>query len=89
MGKTRYPIPSDKEEKQINAGIQNDPDSPEWDDEMFAKAQKGRGPQKAPTKGRLTVRLDEDIIDWLKSAGPGYQTRMNDLLRGVMEDTGR
>lgn len=38
-----------------------------------------------PAKRPVTIRLDEDIIDWLKSYGRGYQTRANVLLRHAME----
>ncbi len=38
-----------------------------------------------PAKRPVTMRLDEDIIDWLKSYGRGYQTRANLLLRHAME----
>ena len=37
-----------------------------------------------PAKKPVTMRLDSDIIDWLKSEGPGYQTRANWLLRHAM-----
>ena len=33
---------------------------------------------------RRYIRLDSDIIDWLKSKGKGYQTRMNAMLRELM-----
>jgi uncharacterized protein (DUF4415 family) len=37
-----------------------------------------------PTKKPVTMRLDSDVIEWLKSAGPGYQTKANWLLRSAM-----
>lgn len=37
-----------------------------------------------PIKEPVTLRLDADIIAWLKSEGPGYQTRINALLRTAM-----
>ena len=37
-----------------------------------------------PPKKSVTMRLDEDILDWLKSYGKGYQTRVNMLLRHAM-----
>lgn len=37
-----------------------------------------------PVKRQLTVRLDADIIAWLRQQGKGYQTRLNALLRGAM-----
>ncbi len=37
------------------------------------------------TKRQLTIRLDSDVLDWLKSMGKGYQTRINRILRAAME----
>jgi uncharacterized protein (DUF4415 family) len=37
-----------------------------------------------PTKSSTTVRLDSDVLAWLKSNGKGYQTRMNRILRKAM-----
>jgi uncharacterized protein (DUF4415 family) len=38
-----------------------------------------------PVKRQLTIRLDEDVLTWLKGQGRGYQTRINRILRVVME----
>jgi uncharacterized protein (DUF4415 family) len=38
-----------------------------------------------PIKKPLTIRLDADVLAWLKGQGPGYQTRINALLRRAME----
>ena len=37
-----------------------------------------------PKKQPVTMRLDSDVIAWLKSSGPGYQTKANWLLRNAM-----
>lgn len=37
-----------------------------------------------PPKRAVSVRLDQDIIDFFKAQGPGYQTRMNAVLRSYM-----
>ncbi len=37
-----------------------------------------------PIKKPVTVRLDADVVAWLKSQGPGYQTRINKFLRAAM-----
>ena len=37
-----------------------------------------------PVKQQVTVRLDADVIAWLRKKGAGYQTRMNELLRSAM-----
>jgi uncharacterized protein (DUF4415 family) len=38
-----------------------------------------------PAKQQVTVRLDTDVLDWLKAHGKGYQTRLNRILRAAME----
>jgi len=42
-----------------------------------------------PSKRPVTIRLDDDIILWLKSYGRGYQTKANLLLRHAMESNRR
>jgi uncharacterized protein (DUF4415 family) len=37
-----------------------------------------------PLKEPVTLRLDADVVAWFKSKGPGYQTRINNLLRESM-----
>ena len=32
-------------------------------------------------KERITIRIDEDVLEWFKSHGGGYQSKMNDALR--------
>lgn len=39
-----------------------------------------------PIKKPLTIRLDADVLAWLKGQGSGYQTRINALLRSAMEN---
>lgn len=34
----------------------------------------------------VTIRLDTDMLEWFKGAGPGYQTRINQILRQYMAD---
>ena len=41
-----------------------------------------------PIKAPVTLRIDVDVLVWLKSEGPGYQTRINDLLRTAMAYSG-
>ena len=42
-----------------------------------------------PVKEAVTVRLDADVVHWLKREGKGYQTRLNAILRREMEKSGR
>ncbi|ENN91124.1 BrnA antitoxin family protein [Bartonella bovis] len=43
-----------------------------------------RNPFYKPTKTVTTVRVDSDVLAWLKSQGKGYQTRINAILRDAM-----
>ena len=43
-----------------------------------------RGKFYRPIKQKLTVRVDADVLEWLKSQGSGYQSRLNDILRNAM-----
>jgi uncharacterized protein (DUF4415 family) len=36
-------------------------------------------------KDRLTIRVDHDVVEWLKKKGSGYQTRINAILRSYMK----
>lgn len=49
----------------------------EWKDAV-------RGKFYRPVKKQLTVRIDADILEWLKSQGSGYQSRLNSILRSAM-----
>ena len=37
-----------------------------------------------PIKKTVQIRLDADVLEWLKQTGPGYQTRANAILRQAM-----
>lgn len=45
----------------------------------------GRPPTDNP-KERITIRLDADVVHWVKQQGPGYQTRINSILRDAMDN---
>ena len=49
------------------------------EEEVSAEARWNR-----PRKRRISLRLDTEVVDWFKSKGPGYQTRINRILRRVM-----
>ena len=57
-------------------------DIPELTEEFWQNAV--RNPFYRPVKQQLTLRLDADIIAWLRRQGRGYQTRANALLRDAM-----
>jgi uncharacterized protein (DUF4415 family) len=75
--------------KRLKADRLNTPivdrDAPQWTSEMFARGIVRKGLQIAPPKSLLSLRIDADVIAWFKAQGPGYQSRMNALLRAYME----
>ena len=72
-----------------------DAENPEWTEDDFRRARppvelpaevlrafpRTRGPQKAPTKVPVSVRLSREVLDYYKAAGPGWQGRMEAVLR--------
>jgi uncharacterized protein (DUF4415 family) len=72
--------------KKTSAKV-NDPDNPAWTENMLSAPvlKRGRGPQAAPTKVLTSVRLDADILEFFKSKGAGYQSRINAALRMEVE----
>jgi uncharacterized protein (DUF4415 family) len=73
-----------------------DADSPEWTRDMFRRAKridelpenvqaalkrKGRGPQKAPTKKLVSIRLSPDVLEAVRATGNGWQVRIDETLR--------
>lgn len=57
-------------------------DIPPLSDAQLARMVRGRFYR--PMKQQITARLDADVLDWLKGQGPGYQSRMNAILRAAM-----
>jgi len=57
-------------------------DIPELTDEWFARAVRGKFYR--PVKEIVSIRLDKDVLAFYRSQGAGYQTRINDTLRGAM-----
>ncbi len=44
----------------------------------------GEAQWNRPRKKRISLRVDIEVVDWFQSKGPGYQTRINRILRRVM-----
>ena len=60
-------------------------DVPHVSPEMFARGIVRRGLKPVSAKQQLTMRIDQDVLDWYKRQGRGYQTKINSLLRAYME----
>ena len=83
--------------KQTGSAEWIDPDdAPELTAAMLARAEVFQGdsfvreaprrgrPKSAATKQQISVRLDPDVLAALRAAGPGWQSRINDLLRHAL-----
>lgn len=82
------PILSDEQKARLEAlakrsdGEIDCSDIPELDENFWKNAV--QNPFYKPTKQVTTVRIDSDVMQWLKAQGKGYQTRMNKILRDAM-----
>lgn len=45
------------------------------------KTLRGRGPQKMPTKERITIRLSREVLDSFRASGTGWQSRIDAALK--------
>ena len=70
-----------KEIKKIKDTSIDYSDIPELDDSFWNNAKIASPENKKP----VTLRLDRDILDWFKSTGKGYQTRINAILRSYID----
>jgi uncharacterized protein (DUF4415 family) len=75
-------VPTAQEDAAINAGIAADPDTPAVSAREMAQMRPLRGrPRVERPKESVTMRLDAEVLDALKASGPGWQTRVNGLLK--------
>lgn len=68
-------------DEDLEASLADDPDWVGW------KVDWSKAVRVVPrVKRAISIRLDSDIIDFFKQEGPGYQSRMNEVLRYYMEN---
>ena len=83
---------TDEEDARLHAAALADPDNPPLTEEQMSRMvpahlvkNRGGRPRIPRRKLQITARLDPDVLDFLRSGGPGWQTRMNDILRRAMK----
>ena len=69
-----------KTEEELERDIANDTDFKDVSRDWYKDAEAVMPTQKK----LLSLRLDADVIEWFKERGPGYQTRMNAVLRAFV-----
>jgi len=97
MTAKKHTLISDAEEARIQEMISSDPDAPEVTPEEAANAKPfteafpalaeamrknvGGRPRSATPKVPISIRLDQDVVTKFKATGPGWQSRINEVLR--------
>jgi uncharacterized protein (DUF4415 family) len=79
IGKTDWARLDAMTDEDIAKAVANDPDAVpidvDWSDAVLV----------IPTKKAISIRVDEDVLDYFKSGGEGYQRRINAVLRSYMQ----
>jgi uncharacterized protein (DUF4415 family) len=79
-GKTDWAAVEALTDQEIAEAVRNDPDAVpldfDWSDAVLVLP---------PKKKAISIRVDEDVLDFFKQQGTGYQRRMNAVLRSYMQ----
>lgn len=75
---------SDFEHLRNGEGIPT-PEHPEAHIRHIVRGVVRHGLKVVPPKSAISLRLDQDVLEWFKNQGPGYQTRMNAVLRAFRD----
>jgi uncharacterized protein (DUF4415 family) len=79
-GKTDWAAVDALTDEEIEEAVRNDPDAVpldfDWSDAVLVIP---------PKKKAISIRVDEDVLDYFKKEGVGYQRRMNAVLRSYMQ----
>lgn len=71
------------ESKQAASNVSED--HPEADVRHIVRGIVRRGLKPLPPKESISLRVDQDVLEWFKAQGPGYQTRINSVLRAFRD----
>ena len=80
MGKTDWAVVDALSDEEIEEAVRNDPDAVpldfDWSEAVLVIP---------PKKKAISIRVDEDVLDYFKKEGAGYQRRINAVLRSYMQ----
>ena len=79
QGQTDWAAIDAKSEEQLLAEALSDPDALPLTDEQLARF------ERVECKQSVSIRLDEDVLDYFKAGGRGYQTRINAVLKSYVK----
>ncbi len=79
-GKTNWATVDALTDEEIEAAVRKDPDAVpldfDWSEAILVIP---------PKKKAISIRVDEDVLDYFRKEGAGYQRRMNAVLRSYMQ----
>lgn len=81
-GQVKPPL---KRLKRADAHAMDYSDIPELSDDWFLRAAREGKLATPPAKKPISIKLDEDVLDYFKSEGGRYQTHINAVLRAYMQ----
>ena len=70
---------------KTKAGASDASEHPEADVRHIVRGVVRRGLKPQPPKAAISLRLEQDVLEWFKAQGPGYQTRINAVLRAFRD----
>jgi uncharacterized protein (DUF4415 family) len=80
VGKTDWAVVDALSDEEIEEAVRNDPDAVpldfDWSEAVLVIP---------PKKKAISIRVDEDVLDYFKKEGAGYQRRINAVLRSYMQ----
>lgn len=79
-GTQRYGVPDDENPEWTADDVRQARPFAEVFPDLAAAIKRGRGPQKAPTKQMVSIRMDRDVLARFRATGKGWQGRINETL---------
>jgi uncharacterized protein (DUF4415 family) len=71
--------------RKDKAAVKTSEEHPEADVRHIMRGVVRRGLKPLPGKSSISLRVDQDVLEWFKAQGPGYQTRINTVLRAFRD----
>jgi uncharacterized protein (DUF4415 family) len=71
--------------KSGNVDVKPTPVHPESEVKHIVRGLVRKGLRPLPSKASISLRVDQDVLEWFKAQGTGYQTRINTVLRAFRD----
>ncbi|MBK6980690.1 MAG: BrnA antitoxin family protein [Betaproteobacteria bacterium] len=81
ISKTDWPRVRDLKDRNIKTSAEH----PEAEVKHIVRGIVRQGLKPVSPKASISLRVDSDVLEWFKSKGPGYQTRINAVLKAFKD----